>query len=73
MQALLLATLGSLDAAAAAADDGGEAGPMPRGTSAGRCVARRRNPLRMLHEHDGLLESVFQALLHAHMGGPPSA
>jgi hypothetical protein len=73
VQALLLATLGSLDAAATVAQDhAGDAGAVRRSAR----VARRTavllpNPLRTLHERR-LLEPIFQALLHAHMGGPPA-
>ena len=72
VRALLLVTLGSLDATAAVADGhGGEAGPAACGTSAARRIVRRlQNPLSMLHAHR-LLEPIFQALLHAHMGGLP--
>ena len=72
MQALLLATLGSLDAAAAGADDGGNMGPAAHGAAAGRSVARRlQNLLRTLHLQHHLLEPI-QALLLAHMRGPPA-
>ena len=73
VQALLLATLGSLDAAAAVAQDhAGDAGPVRRSARfARRTAVLLPNPLRTLHERD-LLEPIFQALLHAHMGGPPA-
>jgi hypothetical protein len=73
VQALLLATLGSLDAAVAVAQDhAGDAGPVRRSARAARRTAvLLPNPLRTLHERR-LLEPIFQALLHAHMGGPPA-
>ena len=61
VQALLLATLGSLDAAAAVDET----------THAHHRAAPMQNPLRMLHERD-LLHAIFQPLLLAHMGGPPA-
>ena len=58
VQAVMLATLGSLDVD----DHAGESAAVAR---------RLHNPLRMLHER-GVLQPVFQALLHMYMGGPPA-
>ena len=66
-RSLLLATLGSLDASAAVAQDG-----VDEATRAGRRTAcRLQNPLRTLRERC-LLEPLIQALLLAYMGGPPA-